>query len=104
MTGREKMIGGSEAGRIRTEGSEKARKRGLEGVHAERKGRMWGGPAAGRKGMKSQARKREAWGMVMQGGAEEWRVDRQREREMCVGAGQARRVRINSSQAEKSKN
>lgn len=35
------MIGGSEAGRIRMEGSQKVRKRGLDGVHAEGMGRMW---------------------------------------------------------------
>lgn len=70
------------------EGSEKVRKTGLEGVHAGRKGRTWGGPAAGRKGMKNgQARKREEWGMVMQGGAEEWRVGRQRERNVCWRGG-----------------
>lgn len=66
MTGREKMIGGSEAGRIRMEGSQKVRKRGLDGVHAEGMGRTWVNQAGGRKGMENgQARRREEWRMVM---------------------------------------
>lgn len=40
MTVREKTIGASEAGKIKNEGGQKLRERGIEGGHAERKGGM----------------------------------------------------------------